>query len=67
MVLGKIVSETDRCISGKVAWYNEHVAAYNFFKKKNDSRVLFDDWSYTQEWLIYLSPDTIVWPYLLPT
>ena len=29
MVLRKMVSETDRYITGKVAWYNEHAAAYN--------------------------------------
>jgi hypothetical protein len=27
MVLGKVVSGIDRCISRKVAWYNEHVSA----------------------------------------
>ena len=52
LVLDKMVSEVDRCTSGKVAWYSKHVSAV---KKVYDRGVLFDRGSYTHKHLICLS------------
>lgn len=52
MLLGKMVSEIDKCISQKVAWYSKHVSA---IKKVDERGVLFDDGTYTHKILICLS------------
>lgn len=52
MILRKMVSEVERCISEKVAWYSKHVSA---IKKVDERGVLFDDGTYTHKILICLS------------
>jgi hypothetical protein len=54
MTLRKMISEIDRYMSGKVAWYNEHI--YMQLKMYYDKGELFDDRVYTQKCLICLSP-----------
>lgn len=52
MVLRKMISGIDRYMSGKVAWYNEHICLQ--LKKYYDRGLLIDDGVYTQKCFIYL-------------
>lgn len=42
MVLGRMVSKIDRRLSGKVAWYGEHVSACNLKSAMAEGSNLMD-------------------------